>query len=147
MTENNSNIVESLRTTIKHSDGEDTISMTVNDLTKLLDRVDIAEALTEIQPCKNSHADPYDFDCCETHDKTYEVGGKCPYQGLSVVDYLDETIMKQRMRAMRAEGNFEYAKETIDDIRSVLSSDTTLDSDQIIETVNGYVKRYDNMFQ
>ena len=58
---------------------------------------------TKVFDCKISHEEPYDFDYCSTHDRTFEEGGMCDHTGLSEIDYLDKKHMEQRGRAVRAE--------------------------------------------
>lgn len=58
---------------------------------------------TQVFDCEISHEEPYDFDYCSTHDRTFEVGGTCDHAALSEIDYLDGKHMEQRGRAVIAE--------------------------------------------
>lgn len=70
------------------------------DVAELRRRLD---ALTVAQPCVMKLGEVYDFAWCETHDRTFALGGTCDHAGLSHVDYLDDDGQKQRGRAVRAE--------------------------------------------
>lgn len=65
---------------------------------------------TEVYECDISHEDPYDFDYCATHDRTFEEGGMCDHAGLSEIDYLTDREMGQRGRAVKAEALLEEIK-------------------------------------
>ena len=69
----------------------------------LLDAAAERDALTVVQPCVMKLGEVYDFAWCETHDRTFALGGTCDHAGLSHVDYLDDDGRTQRGRAVRAE--------------------------------------------
>lgn len=79
----------------------------------LVTRMQESEMWTKPHECSEKHEEPYDFDYCETHDKTYEQGGHCPYRGLSELQYLEKTENEQRFRAIKAEDQLEELKYQI----------------------------------
>lgn len=137
----------------KQVDGEALpISLTAVELTHLLDRLAEAECLTKPQPCSYGHEEPYDFDYCVTHDRTFARGGECDHKGQSLVNYLDDMSMSQRGRAVIAEGKLEHAQLLIQDITKELDilglpkDEVNLEStvNKVREQVNLYNK-YANM--
>lgn len=72
-----------------------------------------SEWATLVQPCETHHGLPYDFEHCETHDRTFSIGGKCDHEGLSYVDYQDRQHMLQRARAVKAEARIEELEARI----------------------------------
>lgn len=137
----------------KQVDGEELpISLTAVELTQLLDRLAEAECLTKPQPCSYEHEEPYDFDYCATHDRTFDRGGECDHKGQSLVNYLDDMSMSQRGRAVMAEGKLENAQLLIQDITTELDilglskDEVNLESTvrKVREQVNLYNK-YANM--
>lgn len=123
-----------------------TLEVGVDELVQILDRMDSAESLTEAQLCNYSHEDPFDFDYCDTHDKTFEKGGECAYKGISVVNYLDDEMMKQRGRAVIAEENFEDAQMLINFIEGELKTPEQpherLNSEEILEKIKEHFEKY-----
>ena len=65
---------------------------------------------TQVYECEISHEEPYDFDYCSVHDRTFSEGGMCDHAGLSEIDYLTDREMMQRGRAVRAESRLEEIK-------------------------------------
>lgn len=98
---------------------------------KILDRLETAESLTVAQPCKLTHTPPFDFGECETHDRTFPLGGTCDYAGKSVVEYLDEREQEQRGRAVVAEMRAEAAEATVARIVDLLNWGESGDLDYI----------------
>lgn len=88
---------------------------------------------TQVFECKEIHEDPYDFDYCEVHDRTFERGGHCDHKGLSEIDYVDKRETEQRARAVKAEMR-------LDEIRWWAEETPTLvDADSILSILNGDV--------
>ena len=90
-----------------------------NTAAELVERVKAAEWATTVQQCSVSHEDPYDFDYCETHDRTFPIGGKCDHAGISELDYWVDQASTQRGRAVRAEMRAEIAEATIARVREL----------------------------
>lgn len=86
----------------------------VEALPALLDAAAERDALTTVQPCVMEQEEPYDFAWCETHARTFALGGTCDHAGLSHVDYLDEDGRKQRGRAVRAEMELDALREELE---------------------------------
>ncbi len=88
-------------------------------LAELVERVKAAEWATTVLQCSVSHEDPYDFDYCETHDRTFPIGGKCDHAGISELDYWVDQASMQRGRAVGAEMRAETAEATIARVREL----------------------------
>ena len=88
-------------------------------LAELVERVKAAEWATTVQQCSVSHEDPYDFDYCETHDRTFPIGGKCDHAGISELDYWVDQASTQRGRSVGAEARAESAEATIARVREL----------------------------
>ena len=88
-------------------------------LAELVERVKVAEWATTVLQCSVSHEDPYDFDYCETHDRTFPIGGKCDHAGISELDYWVDQASMQRGRAVGAEMRVETAEATIARVREL----------------------------
>lgn len=74
---------------------------------------------TRVVECDITHEEPFDFDQCSAHDRTFERGAKCDHEGRSVVDFVDWQHMQQRGRAVRAEGRAEAAEAKLDAAREL----------------------------
>lgn len=73
-----------------------------------------SKAWTTVFDCIITNEDPYDFDYCTVHDRTFQEGGMCDHAGLSEIDYLSGREMQQRARAARAEMKLEAIKGLIE---------------------------------
>lgn len=124
-----------------------TITVPVSELLSILDRLGSAESLTEPQPCNYSHEEPYDFDYCSTHDQTFERGGECNYKGMSVINYVDDSTMKQRGRAVIAEGELETASYLIGMIQGELKvaneSPEDVKPEDVLNKIKGHMGEYE----
>lgn len=81
---------------------------------------------TEVYECEISHEEPYDFEYCTTHDRTFEKGGQCDHKGLSEIDYLTDREMTQRGRAVRAEMKLEKIEWTAREASSLIDAEYIL---------------------
>lgn len=82
-----------------------------------------SKAWTTVFNCVITHEDPYDFDYCTVHDRTFQEGGMCDHAGLSEIDYLSDREMQQRGRAVRAESKLEQIHVLAEDtLRSAPAS-------------------------
>lgn len=89
---------------------------------------------TQVLDCKIFHEEPYDFDYCKVHDRTFDQGGTCDHAGLSEIDYLSDREMQQRGRAVRAEmklDNIRYIAET-----SIHTPEIPFDPYEVLEEIN-----------
>ena len=91
------------------------------DLPALLDAAAERDALTVVQPCVMKLGEVYDFAWCETHDRTFALGGTCDHAGLSHVDYLDNDGRKQRGRAVRVEMERDALAAKVERVRALAS--------------------------
>lgn len=66
---------------------------------------------TEVYECEISHEEPYDFEYCTTHDRTFERGGQCDHKGVCEIDYLTDREMMQRGRAVRTEATIQRVRD------------------------------------
>lgn len=83
------------------------------DLQALLDRVEAGEGWTTVYPCELTRDEPFDFGQCETHDRTFPLGGTCDHAGKSEIDWMSDRESEQRVRAMRAEDRAEAAEAKV----------------------------------
>ena len=99
------------------------------------ERDDARESLawwTEPQPCDLRHSEPFDFGSCETHDRTFPLGGTCDHAGLSEVEWMEQREHQQRQRAIRAEQERDEARAESDETHAILERL----SDLLTRTVN-----------
>ena len=87
---------------------------------------------TEPQPCDLRHSEPFDFGSCETHDRTFPLGGTCDHAGLSEVEWMEQREHQQRQRAIRAEQERDEARAESDETHAILERL----SDLLTRTVN-----------
>ncbi|WP_313281037.1 zinc finger domain-containing protein [Timonella senegalensis] len=85
----------------------------------LIARIEAAELWSTVHPCNVTHEEPYDFQWCETHDRTFPLDGACDHEGLSVIDYQNKRETEQRVRAIRAEDRIEELEATIQRVRDL----------------------------
>lgn len=123
------------------------LTVTSNELNSVLERLEDAELFIKVQPCKYTHEEPYDFDYCESHDRTFNRGGECDHKGLSIIDYIDDNALKQRGRAVIAEEYLSDALMLIDLIKKELKTaddnSTPPVAQTVLENISAHIEQYD----
>ena len=115
-------------------------------LAELLAEVDL---WTSVLPCEVTHEEPFDFDQCTTHDRTFPRGGTCDHAGASEVDWLQDREAQQRVRALRAEARAEAAEQAVHRVRGMAEAwatqpnDYDEDTEQQIEDGNAILRALD----
>lgn len=89
--------------------------------------------LTTPQECKLRTSEPYDFGWCNTHDRTFPLGGTCDHAGLSELDWLQEREQQQRGRAVRAEWDLHQLQGQMIQIEQLAKEGAPSALDQIIK--------------
>lgn len=90
-----------------------------DELLALLDAADERDRLTAAAPCSETHTEPFDFAYCSTHDRTFALGDRCDYAGLSEVEYLEKQARGQRVRALRAEDERDRLAAAVERVRAI----------------------------
>lgn len=93
---------------------------------------------TKVFDCEISHEEPYDFDYCSVHDRTFSQGGVCDHAGLSEIDYLSDREMQQRARAVKAEmklGDISYIAHL-----SIFDPEIPFDPYEVLDLIEGESK-------
>ena len=106
------------------------VAAAVNNLPALLDAAAERDALTVVQPCVMRSGEVYDFAWCETHDRTFALGGTCDHAGLSHVDYLDNDGRKQRGRAVRVKMERDALAAKVERVRALHFGEYVEDEDR-----------------